>query len=129
MLKDLKVKELREVAEEFGVDLSGSKTKAAILEQLQSEGVTDEEYQRFADVEQEEPVVEESKPIKTPSTAGPDILVKMNRANPTYEIRGHKFTSEHPYVVMSESEAQDIFDVDPRGFSMATPKEVEEYYS
>jgi hypothetical protein len=53
----------------------------------------------------------------------------MLKANPTYEIRGHRFTRDHPYVAMSEDDAQEIFDMEPRGFAVATPKEVQGYYS
>jgi len=128
MLKDLKVKELREVAEAFGIDDSAGKTKAVILSELAEEGVSEQDYKAMFNVEEEpEPV----KPpvVKTGPPAGPEILVKMNRANPTYEIRGHRFTSEHPYVAMSSEDAQSIFDADPRGFVTATPKELEDYYS
>jgi hypothetical protein len=60
---------------------------------------------------------------------GPEVLVKMERENYTYEIYGHMFTKEHPYIAMSSEDAQLIFDHDPRGFRIATPNEVKEYYS
>lgn len=57
-----------------------------------------------------------------------DVLVKMDRQNPYYEVAGKTFTSDHPFVVMSPDEAQEIFDfVD--GFRIATPREAQEYYS
>jgi hypothetical protein len=128
MLKDLRVKELRGVADAFGIDDSASKSKAVLLAELAEEGVTEEDYKKmFNIVEDPEPVA--PPVVKTTPSAGPEILVKMNRANPTYEIRGYRFTSEHPYVVMSQEDAQAIFDADPRGFVTATPKELEDYYS
>ncbi len=56
------------------------------------------------------------------------VLVKMTRKNPTYETNGHRFTKEHPYVLMSPEEAQEIFDAE-EGFVLAGPREVQEYYS
>jgi len=128
MLRDLKVKELREVAEAFGVDDPEKKTKVVLLAELAEEGVTEEDYRKMFNVE-EDPEPVEPPVVRTGPPAGPEILVKMNRANPTYEIRGHRFTSDHPYVVMSSEDAQAIFDADPRGFVTATPKELEDYYS
>lgn len=126
MLKDKKVAELREIAEAFAVDLDGVSKKADILARLEEEGVTDQILGEFEDAEQvdETPAVAVKK-----APEGPQVLVKMNKANPTYEIRGHTFTATHPYVAMSEEDAQDLFDLEPRGFAIATPKEVKEYYS
>ena len=133
MFEKMKVAELREVADAFGVDLSEAKTKKLILAALAEDGVTSEEYAKFVDAEKDEDNLDEAVDVpevpvkKVPS--GPEILVKMNRANPTYELFGHRFTSEHPYVAMLEGEAQEIFDYDPRGFVIATPSEVQGYYS
>jgi hypothetical protein len=127
MLEKKKVAELREIAEAFAVELDGATKKADILARLVEEGVTDEVLGQFEDAEHVEAEVEAPAPKKV--AAGPQVLVKMLKANPTYEIRGHRFTSEHPYVAMSEDDAQDIFDLEPRGFAVATPKEVQEYYS
>jgi hypothetical protein len=52
----------------------------------------------------------------------------MTRANFRYDIMGHTFTKDHPYVAMSEEDAQAIFDKE-EGFVMATPKEVQEFYN
>jgi len=124
----MKVAELREVADAFGVDYSQAKTKKLLIAALAEEGVTVDQYQKFVDAEKVETEAPEEAPRKKVAT-GPEILVKMNRANPTYEIKGHRFTREHPYIAMSQDEAQEIFDYDPRGFTIATPKEVQEYYS
>jgi len=129
MLKDLKVKELRAVADEFGVDHSGSKTKAEVLALLSEEGVTQDEYNKVYGVPDEVPVPIVQKTQEKSISPESEILVRMNRANPTYEIKNHRFTKDHPYVVMSPSEAQEIFDYDPRGFTIATPRELEDYYS
>lgn len=132
MLETMKVAELREVADAFGVDTTDESGKALskklLLAALAEEGVTSEEYAKFEDAEKVDVEVDEPAPKKKVSS-GPDILVKMNRANGTFEIKGHRFTREHPYIAMSQEEAQEIFDYDPRGFTIATPAQVQEYYS
>jgi len=56
------------------------------------------------------------------------VLVKMTRPNFSYEIMGHRFTKEHPFVAMDKDTAQAIFDKE-EGFVMATPAEVQEFYN
>ena len=127
MLSKMKVAELREVAEAFGVEHEGL-NKASLLAQLAEEGVTEEVYAQYTGVEEEKEVISTPAPaVKRDTDAS--VLVFMNRANPTFEIKGHRFTKQHPYVAMSSDEAQEIFDYDPRGFRIATPNEVKEYYS
>jgi hypothetical protein len=41
---------------------------------------------------------------------------------------GKTFTKDHPFVAMSQSDAQKIFDKE-EGFRLATPTEVKEFYS
>jgi hypothetical protein len=52
----------------------------------------------------------------------------MTRQNGTYEVRGHKFTKVHPFLPVSEDDANYILD-NIEGFKIATPREAEEYYS
>jgi hypothetical protein len=126
-LQKMKVAELREVAEEFGVDLDGVTKKADIIAALAEEGVSEEVYANFIGAEHEElptaPAVPAAKKIE-----GPEVVVKMERGNGTFEVLGYRFTREHPYVVMSAEDAQEIFDRE-RGFRQATPREAQEYYS
>lgn len=56
------------------------------------------------------------------------VLVKMERQNPHYEVAGKIFTREHPFVLMSEDEADQIFMLE-EGFRLATGREAAEYYS
>ena len=56
------------------------------------------------------------------------VLVKMERDNQSYNTMNYTFTREHPFVAMSETEAQSIFD-NQEGFRLATPREVQEYYA
>jgi hypothetical protein len=126
MLSKMKVAELREIAEANGVDHSEAKNKQELLALMAEEGVDDAFYASTVEAVEDDPMPAPApaKP-KTPA----DTLVFMNRANPTFEIKGHRFTSQHPYVAMSSDEAQEVFDFDPRGFRLATPNEVKEYYS
>jgi hypothetical protein len=41
---------------------------------------------------------------------------------------GQRFTKEHPFVAMDKDTAQAIFDKE-EGFRLATPAEVQEFYS
>ena len=56
------------------------------------------------------------------------VLVRMTRANFRYDIHGYTFTNDHPFVAMSEEDAQKIFDTE-EGFRLATPKEVQDFYN
>lgn len=78
------------------------------------------------EVEPEEDVVMTTRRRKRP--ASNDILVKMDRQNSYYEVGGKVFTRDHPFVLLSEDEAQAIFDTE-WGFRVATPREAAEYYS
>jgi hypothetical protein len=55
------------------------------------------------------------------------VLVRMTRSNFRYDIMGQTFTKDHQFAVMSESDAQEIFDKED-GFRIATPKEAQEFY-
>ncbi len=123
----MKIKELREVGDYFGVELEGLKTKNEVISVLSEEGITYEMYSKFLGAEKAEVDLPVKKTNKKPA-AESAVLVRMERGNPAYEINGYKFTREHPYVVMSEEDAEFIFETQ-EGFRMATPREVQEYYN
>ena len=125
----LKVSELKKIAEDFGVEIEGLKNKTDIIAALSEEGVTWAVYQKTVkDTEEAEDMSVEVLP-KTSSKKDSEntVLVKMERDNYRYDIQGFTFTKEHPYVAMSEDEAQAIFDKEA-GFRLATPKEVQDFY-
>jgi TusA-related sulfurtransferase len=122
----MKVGQLKEVAEYFAVDLESAKTKNEIMAALEEEGVTFEMYAKFTEAETETIDVPEKKAKKVAS--GDTVLVKMDRENARFEINGFTFTREHPFVAMSEEDADFIFSIE-EGFRMATPREVQEYYN
>lgn len=124
---DLKITDLKKAAETFGVDLNDAKTKPEIIAQLEEEGITFQMYDKFSNVEKADIKVPEKKEKKL-ITKENSVLVKMERDNHSYQSMGYTFTSSHPFVAMSESDAQHIFDVED-GFRLATPREAQEFYA
>ena len=130
----LKVAELRKIAEDFAVDTDGIKSKTDIVAALAEEGVTWSVYQKtIKDIEDAtdefsenaEEILPRFNPDAQPENT---VLVRMTRENFRYDIVGFTFTKEHPFVAMTEEDAQEIFDKE-EGFRLATPKEVQEYYA
>lgn len=124
----LKISELKKIAEDFGVDIQDKKNKTDIIAALAEEGVTWSIYSKTLDDLEEEEMTTETKPKA--KTANPDdtVLVHMTRPNFRYDIMGHTFTKEHPFVAMDKDSAQAIFDKE-EGFRLATPKEVQDFYN
>jgi hypothetical protein len=126
----MKVSELRDIAEYFAVDLDGNTkaSKPVILAALEEDGVSYEMYEKFLNSEKAEAEVELPKPKKKPSADATLVLVRMDRENPRYEVNGYVFTKDHPFVAMTEDDAEFIFTTQ-QGFRMATPREIQEYYN
>lgn len=133
--QQLKKDILFQVAEDFAVDLpDGPKediTKAEIIAALSDDGVTWDMYKKaFPDVadQEDKPVEAAAEPEVEFVAPKKQVLVKMKRANGTYTVRGYKFTKEHPFLPVDEDDAVYITEnID--GFSIANPREAEEYYS
>ena len=129
----LKVAELRKIAEDFAVDTDGIKSKADIVAALAEEGVTWSVYQKTIK-DLEEAAEEFADTVEILPRFNPDaqpentVLVRMTRENYRYDVIGFTFTKEHPFIAMTEENAQEIFDKE-EGFRLATPKEVQEYYN
>jgi hypothetical protein len=127
----LKVSELKKIAEDFAVETDGLKNKASIIAALSEEGVTWSIYSKTLEKnEEEDDMSEEVLPRfdAKKQLAKDNVLVRMTRDNFRYDIMGHTFTKEHPFVAMSDENAQAIFDKE-EGFRLATPKEVQEFYN
>jgi hypothetical protein len=127
----LKVSELKKIAEDFAVDTDGLKNKASIIAALSEEGVTWSIYSKTLEKnEEEDDMSQEVLPRfdAKKQLAKDNVLVRMTRDNFRYDIMGHTFTKEHPFVAMSDENAQAIFDKE-EGFRLATPKEVQEFYN
>jgi hypothetical protein len=129
---DLKVTELRKVADSFAIDTSELKTKQEIIAILEEEGISYQMYAKFDNAEKEDikiPEIEKKKrENEIMSKTANQVLVKMERNNHSYQVGFHVFTQEHPFLAMSETEAQKIFDTE-QGFRLATPREAQEYYA
>ena len=124
----LKVAELKVIAEDFAVDTEGLKNKKDIIAALSEEGVSWSVYQKtkqeIEDNLEEIEIIPRLDPKKVDADS---ILVRMTRENYRYDIHGHTFTKEHPFVAMPEEDAQKIFDTE-EGSRLATPKEVQDFY-
>ena len=130
----LKVAELRKIAEDFAVDTDGIKSKTDIVAALAEEGVTWSVYQKTINdiekaTEEFSEEAEEILPRFNPDAQPEDtVLVRMTRDNFRYDIIGFTFTKEHPFIAMTEENAQQIFDSE-EGFRLATPREVQDFYN
>ncbi len=126
----LKISELKKIAEDFGVDIEDKKNKADIVAALAEEGVTWSIYAKTLEhLEEEDMSVDtEVKPKAKSSNPEDTVLVRMTRENFRYDILGHTFTKDHPFVAMDKESAQAIFDKE-EGFRLATPKEVQDFYN
>jgi len=125
----LKVAELKVIATDFAVDTEGLKNKKDIIAALAEEGVTWSVYQSTVEAIEKDTEEIEILPKFDPK-AQPEntLLVRMTRDNYRYDIHGYTFTKDHPFVAMSEDDAQKIFDTE-EGFRLATPKEVQDFYA
>lgn len=127
----LKKEDLLTIADEYGVDVKPSDTKAVIIGALNEDGVSWDDVAKVdktiaaKDAELKEADAEKEAEVKAKQ---PKQLLKMLRANGTYEIRGYVFKREHPFALVSENDAEFIVENDPNGFRYATPKEAAEFY-
>lgn len=125
----LKLTELKKVAESFGIDMPDKATKQSLILSLQEEGITFDMYEKFSGAEKQEvKIEEEDKKKRIKLDKSKTILVRMDRANPSYSTNGYIFTHDHPFVAMTEEDAQRIFDTEI-GFRPATPREAQEFYN
>jgi hypothetical protein len=126
----LKLSEIKKIAEDFGVDIQALKSKNDIIASLAEEGVTWSIYQKtIKDIDDNKEEIEVLPRSDAKKSQDKDsVLVRMERANHRYDAMGFTFTSTHPFVAMSEEEAQAIFDRE-EGFRLATPKEVQDFYN
>lgn len=126
---NLKLDELRKVADTFAVEHETAKNKADLIALLAEEGVSFDMYNKFTEAEKVEAEVDDRPVAKAPEPLSVgQVLVKMERMNPRYDVNEFTFTQDNPFIVMTEKKAQEIFDTQ-QGFRLATPKEAQEFYS
>jgi len=142
----LDVDELKQVADFFTKDVLVSDpefgpSKRELLASLASSGdgsdaVTWDDYTTLYLPAQpiKESVVEQQPAGVVPTVVEDDgdesnwVLVKMERKNPRYDVRGYTFTTGHPFHSMPPDKAEKII-LSTEGFRLALPSEVQEYYN
>lgn len=139
---DLTVAELRRSAvEDFAVEVSESDNKDSVIAALAESKIEWADYVAQhpevapevvkSDAPKTEPVVTEPVNVVVAENIKPTskdaYLIKMVRDNPLYEAYGYRFTSAHPYALVSAAVADKLLTVED-GFRQATPSELSEYY-
>jgi hypothetical protein len=132
---------LTQVADHFGVDIDdvektdkGELKRQPLIKAITNSGITWEMYkQAFPDIEDlpevEKPVATNEKTEeKSPVREEPKVLLRMLRSNPLFEVRGYKFSKDHPFNAVAQSDAEYII-ANYEGFRVALPSEAEEFYS
>jgi hypothetical protein len=126
----LKVAELRQLAEDYAVDFDAKDNKTVLIAKLNENGVTWEYHKaqigEVEEITQTAPVEETFDPA-VESFEEQQVLLRMTRANSTFQVRGATFTQANPYAVVKESDADFIMD-EYEGFRIASPREVREFY-
>lgn len=123
----LKKEDLLKIADEYGVETKPTDTKAVIIAALAEDGVTWDDVAKVdTTVAALDAEIKEQK--AEAKAAGPKELLRMLRGNASYEIRGVRFTKQHPFALVPTEDAEFITENDPEGFRYATPKEAAEYY-
>ncbi|AXG66149.1 hypothetical protein SEA_ANNADREAMY_28 [Streptomyces phage Annadreamy] len=127
----LKKEDLLKIADDYGVDVKPSDTKAVIVAALAEDGVNWEDVAKtdktVAEIDSDLKQEEEAKAAEAKAQL-PKQLLRMLRGNGTYEIRGYVFKREHPFALVAEDDAEFIVENDPEGFRYATPKEAQSFY-
>jgi len=126
---NLKLADLKLVAENFSVDLPEKISKNDLVLLLEEEGVSYEMYESFNNAAKDEVTLNEEEQQRAEALRNePTFLVKMDRSNFSYQVGPYTFTLDHPFIAMPESHAQRVFDTE-QGFRPATPREVQDFYS
>lgn len=122
-LNSLNKEELTKLANKADVELTGDETNKQIVAKLKENNVGYEFYKK-AFLEEDSDGADETSTLFKNS----DVLIKMERKNPTFQAYGVTFTREHPYAIVNEHTAQQIID-DFEGFRLASPSEAKAFYS
>lgn len=143
-LERMDKKELIDLAEELGgvEDLDMRMTQQTMLKKLAEAGYDEAAHQRkhapqgvvtteqAAPLPQENTVEVAAKEEEQVSQLKPaeKILLKMTRENFSYEVRGYRFSKDHPFVAVNAEDADWLIENED-GFRPASPKEAREFYS
>lgn len=122
--------ELLKIAEAFGVEVNANSRPATIAKRLEEDGVTwDMAKEQVPELggDFEEAEEEVTREVAEEKAKEPQVLVKMDRANQRYDVRGFTFTQQNPFAIMPESDALWVVR-NVEGFRRAVPEEAEEFY-
>lgn len=130
VLEKLEKEDLLKIAEEFAVEINAKSGPAKIAAAIESDGVTAEMVKKMLpDLESKlasavEAVAEE---VAKEKAKEPQILLKMDRSNSRYDVRGVTFTRDNPFALMAETDALWVIK-NVEGIRRADPEEAAEYY-
>lgn len=130
------------VKDEDGKPLNKLELAEAILEVDAAELEEDEETvesdeqpepepePEVSEVESEPAPLSEPEPESEGDDEGEEVLVRFVGAHSVLQVAGQQFKKYSPFKVLSEDEAQEIFDSKHgHKFRAATPREAKEFYS
>ena len=91
--------------------------------------VHDEQETGYVTVAPEQPLAQPVVVVKEeiPLESEQQYIINMERDNPLFEVRGHRFTEYHPNALVSAADADYILTKED-GFRQATPSELREFY-
>lgn len=122
---------LLQVADYFSVDVGEKPTKQTIIAAFAEAEppVTWELYkEHFPDIDDLPDKEEASQASEKFTKDDEPVLLKMERGNYVYQVRGYNFSKTHPFVLVQRADADFIL-ANIFGFRVASPEEVRKYYS
>jgi hypothetical protein len=122
-LKDLGKPELVTIANEFGVESTG--TKAKIIEALAAEGI-DDDY--LAALTPAAPVEATAITEVVEQKSGEEVVVALVGLG-SYGMDKYRWTVSNPFQVVPKELADKLISESPEGFRIATETEIEDFYS
>jgi len=134
-LENLSLEQLKEVAAAFGTEVAPSAKEKGYRKALEEDGISwpmvARDFPQFVPVE-EEVEVAPGGAVAINSTRNiaeeRPILIRMVRKNPTYEVRGYRFTQDQPFVPVTEEDADWLME-NEEGFRQASPSEAREFFN
>jgi hypothetical protein len=105
----------------------------AAAEKARKEAEAEEDKDEAAAAEDDVEAVEKAEEaedhrVETEEDEEDEALVKYERKNPTWEAAGYTFTQKHPFASVPVSVAEFLI-TKQKGFRLALPSEVTEYYN
>lgn len=122
-LNDYSRAQLEEAAKIAGLEIDGRWSDITLAAKLIEKGVTP------ASVDQASLFVDSGNDALSMfnKEEGDRAVVFMERGNASYRVMGHRFTKEHPYRVMTKSEANFIVN-NEEGFRIVDPEIAARFY-